>query len=191
MAAARPFVGENPRAYDFGLVIAGIPVPGSHEVKFKKLPTQWDKKPQNGVGGAVYTMQGVRPGEFDLVVTIVKKADDLAFDKLVPILRLSKESKPKKALDVLHPELARWGVTSLVVDNLVPVTKRKILTVTIECTQYMPAAKKKQGATVQAGQDNVFGAAGAAALISDLARLNQVVSRAGALAPPSQTKRRP
>lgn len=181
-----PFVGDAPQAYDSGVVLAGIVVPGIQEIKWKTIPNRWDRQTSNGIDGEIARYFGFGVAKFDLLVTIWTAEHWRQWAKLAASLRLKPGTKLPGPLQIIHPELAFYGVTQITTDDLVPETRNKIHKVTIPCVQWFPVKRKLVTQTLKARVNTAAGTDGmvASKLASDPRNsLNAT--------PPSAVPRRP
>jgi hypothetical protein len=141
MAIPAPFWDDDPDSWDTAL-LGGITLPGLARVDGLELGSKWDVKEAPGTDGATETYQGYTPSAFNLVLRI------WLADQWASWLSIAKQFRPKpgkerpKPLDVVHPELAAWGIARVVIRKIKPRKLDGIYEVSFDLLEYFPQPKK-------------------------------------------------
>lgn len=146
---ANPF--DSPEQYDF-INVAGVISPGLFKLQGGGRPYKWDTKDSAGTQGATQTYRGLRPsgnikGKFCFWT---KTQIDEFYNSFVGLLHYDATKANPKPIDVLHPVLAANGITSLITEEVGPLTHedgKQMWTVEVEFSEYRPAAKKNATST--------------------------------------------
>ncbi len=146
---ANPFT--SPELYNV-LITGGEESPGVCAlVDGGGRPYKWDIKDQAGAQGASITYRGFRPSEgiaFKFKFWTAAQVDDF-YNRYVPLLAYDATKTNPKPISVLHPVLMANDISSLVTDEIGPLTHegQQLWTVTIKFTEYRPAKKKNVTST--------------------------------------------
>jgi hypothetical protein len=142
--------------------LGGVYLPGVSTVK--GLPTlSFDKKKAGGVDGATITVNGYLPGPIDVECRMWTPSQWKLFqDNVAPrIWRLPNKDSRKipgdaLAMDISHPSLDVWKISSVIVlgVSVVETSEPGVKVVKIKCVQHVPTKAKSQTKTAKASASN-------------------------------------
>ncbi len=153
-----------PAFYD-KLNAAGIDNPGVFIlISGGSRPYKWDRKSAAGSQGATSTYRGwdVSSGIKGKFVFWEATQIDEFYDTYLPQLQYDANKQSPSPVDIFHPALNANGVTAIQVDDIGPLVDesggKQMWSVTIEFSEFRPAAKKNATATPNAAQAAPAGA---------------------------------
>ncbi len=128
--------------------LAGVLSPGQVVLSGHKRAQKWDVKEASGNAGATTTNVGASLAQFTATFALVRD-DMLGVDEFeewnvfVEYLMLANTTKPPKAFDVYHPDLALLRISSVVVASIGGVVHdgKGGATVVVEFLEYSPPKK--------------------------------------------------
>jgi hypothetical protein len=155
MPAAPPFWNDDPTSWDT-VVIGGVTLPGLARIEGLELASKWDVKEAPGSDGATETYQGYTPAAFQIVLRMWERDQWLAFLKLATRFRPRPGKNTPDPVDVVHPELAVWGISRAIVRKLKPKKSTDFYDVAFDMLEYFPQPKKSVTATASGSAGKTF-----------------------------------
>jgi hypothetical protein len=128
-------------AEDFDvIVLAGTTSPGLVTITGADREIEWDVKTAPGQKGSTTTMKGDKPAEPVASFYLATEEDFDAWDNFDELIRSTVSGTKPKALDIYHPDLAKNGITSVVMKKIgSPVYDKKGgATITVNFLEYRP-----------------------------------------------------
>ena len=149
-APTAPFWDDDPDSWDTA-VLGGATLPGLARIDGLELGSKWDVKEAPGSDGATETYQGYTPSPFQLVLRIWLSEQWTEWLRLAPQFRPKPGKEAPKPVDVVHPDLAVWGISRVILRKIRPRKSDGIYEVTFDLLEYFPQPKKTVTATASGG----------------------------------------
>jgi hypothetical protein len=150
MEALAPFWDDDPDSWDTA-VLGGVTLPGLARIDGLELGSKWDVKEAPGSDGATETYQGYTPSPFQLVLRIWLPEQWSAFLPLAKQFRPRPGKETPKPVDVVHPDLAVWGISKVIIRKIKPKKTDGIYEVSFDLLEYFPQPKKTVTTTASGG----------------------------------------
>ncbi|MGZ3454446.1 MAG: hypothetical protein ACXWUG_20255 [Polyangiales bacterium] len=157
MPAAPPFWNDDPESWDTA-VVGGVQLPGLARIDGLELASKWDVKEAPGTDGATETYQGYTPSSFTLLLRMWERDQWTAWLGLVPKFRPRPGKESPDPVEVVHPELAAWGIARAIIRKLKPKKSDDVYEVSFDMLEYFPQPKKSVTSTATSASQGVWNA---------------------------------
>jgi hypothetical protein len=131
------------------LTLAGYRMPGLCEIANGLTEIGIDMKKPDGADGSTITIKGYKPGKFEIGCTVWTSDQWTYLQQIIQVVWREKKKKGKLnqiAIDVHHPALQLYGITSCVVEGLTYPQPGKFegsKVIQFKCIENVPAGKKR------------------------------------------------
>lgn len=135
---------DDPELYNV-FVLGGQTSPGViKEITGHDSKVNWDVKDGTGQSGASTTLKNVPLRAPKITIFLADEEDFAAWDDFLPVIESTVAGATPKALEIYHPDLARFRITSVVKANIVgpKYDGKGGQTYTIELQEYRPPKPK-------------------------------------------------
>ena len=150
MPIAAPFWDDDPDSWDT-VLLAGSALPGLAHIEGLELGSKWDVKEAPGTDGATETYQGYTPSSFQLILRIWLPEQWTEWLKLAKTLRPKPGKETPKPVDIVHPDLAVWGISSAIIRKIKPKKTDGVYEISFDMLEWFPQPKKTVTTTAGAG----------------------------------------
>ena len=150
MATPAPFWDDDPESWDIA-ILAGVSLPGLARIDGLELASKWDVKEAPGSDGATETYQGYTPSSFQLVLRIWRRDQWVTWQSLAKRFRPKPGKERPQPVDVIHPDLAVWGISRAIIRKIKPKKTDGIYEVSFDLLEYFPQPKKTVTKTAAGG----------------------------------------
>ncbi|MBI2392823.1 MAG: hypothetical protein HYV09_24775 [Deltaproteobacteria bacterium] len=149
MPATAPFWNDDPESWDT-VIVSGVRLPGLARIEGLELASKWDVKEAPGTDGATETYQGYTPASFQIVLRIWDRAQWVEWLALAPRFRPRPGRSSPDPVDVVHPDLAIWGISRAIIRKLKPKKIDDFYDVAFDMLEFFPQPKKTAASTSSA-----------------------------------------